>query len=395
MKRERGRDMTKEEIIRFLQNNEIFSQLEKEEIEKILPFLHEEHIEQGKVIIERGSKGREFYLVKSGSVEVIKKEADEEQIHKLGVIEANGYFGEMAHLEEKERFATIQAIKPVDLLVVDLDAINKEDEKLYYKIIFCLAKKVSGRLRKTGQNLINSFKEKIKVMEASVHISRSLILIFILMALWFNFSNLVRAYPGEKVVFDPIFTSFFILLFAVATIYVIKRSKYPLSFYGITTSRWLMDSIEAIFYSIPVLLFILLLKWILIHYVEPLQGMHLIPFTKIGQNISKIVLFSGIYLVFSPLQELVVRSGIQSSFREFFHGRHRAFWAIIASNLLFNMLHTVKAFWLGTGSFFLGLYWGFLFEKQRSLIGVSVSHAFIGIVTFYIFDFDTIFDIVW
>jgi membrane protease YdiL (CAAX protease family) len=192
---------------------------------------------------------------------------------------------------------------------------------------------------------------------------------------------------------DHVFTFFVMILFAVSAIFIIKVSGYPLSFYGLTLQKWFRHSIEGLLYSIPILFLGLVLKWVLIREVEIFKD---IPFFSISQlqvNYKSIIIFGGFYTLTAPFQELVARGFLQSCLHNFFRGPNRIFLAILTSNLLFQMLHTAIGFWLAIVSFVLGIFWGILFEKQKSLVGVSVSHAFIGTTMFFIFDFNTLFQL--
>lgn len=88
-----------------------------------------------------------------------------------------------------------------------------------------------------------------------------------------------------------------------------------------------------------------------------------------------------LYAIHSPLQEFVVRAGLQASFQHFRPVEPgRVNWtAIIASNLIFASAHC----FLGPGFTFAvfgpGLFWGWMFAKQRSLVGVIVSHIALGL----------------
>ena len=87
-----------------------------------------------------------------------------------------------------------------------------------------------------------------------------------------------------------------------------------------------------------------------------------------------------LYAVHAPLQEFVVRAGLQGSVQHFLRvPPHRVDWkAIVISNLLFAAGHGLMGFWFSAASFVPGLFWGWMFAKQRSLIGVTISHIAVG-----------------
>jgi len=57
--------------------------------------------------------------------------------------------------------------------------------------------------------------------------------------------------------------------------------------------------------------------------------------------------------------------------------------AIIISNLMFAAGHVFISFWFSVAAFVPGLFWGWMFAKQRSLVGVMVSHVVLGLWAFF------------
>ncbi|MGH6692501.1 MAG: cyclic nucleotide-binding domain-containing protein, partial [Gammaproteobacteria bacterium] len=71
-----------------------------------------EHYEAGETIFHQGDLGDRLYVIRRGSVEVVR---DGERLNVLG---AGAYFGEMALLASKPRNATIRAVEATDVLTV-------------------------------------------------------------------------------------------------------------------------------------------------------------------------------------------------------------------------------------------------------------------------------------
>jgi CRP-like cAMP-binding protein len=70
-------------------------------------------VARGEVIFDEGAPGDVMYLVKSGSVKLIKGET------LLETVEANGLFGEMALVDSSPRFARAVAASDCELIPVD------------------------------------------------------------------------------------------------------------------------------------------------------------------------------------------------------------------------------------------------------------------------------------
>ena len=87
------------------------------------------------------------------------------------------------------------------------------------------------------------------------------------------------------------------------------------------------------------------------------------------------------YAIHAPLQEFVVRVGMQGALQHFITTTPgRPNWnAIVITNVVFAANHTYIGFWFCVAAFLPGLFWGYLFARQRSWIGVSVSHVAVGL----------------
>jgi membrane protease YdiL (CAAX protease family) len=86
-----------------------------------------------------------------------------------------------------------------------------------------------------------------------------------------------------------------------------------------------------------------------------------------------------IYVVLIPVQEFIARGVFQGSLQEFLTGRNRTLKAILISNLLFSTFHLFVSPYFALASFLPGMFWGWHYSRQRSLIAVSASHVLIGV----------------
>jgi len=68
----------------------------------------------GDFLINEGEPGEEMYIIQSGSAEVsIKKDG------VVNVLDRNDYFGELALLSEEPRIASVKALEPMEVFVID------------------------------------------------------------------------------------------------------------------------------------------------------------------------------------------------------------------------------------------------------------------------------------
>ena len=92
----------------------LFAKLDAAAIADLVGMLRARTVPGGATIIRKGDRGDAMYLIASGRVEV------EFAAGKV-VLEEGDFFGEMALLAREPRSATVTALRPTDLLVLDAD----------------------------------------------------------------------------------------------------------------------------------------------------------------------------------------------------------------------------------------------------------------------------------
>ena len=122
------------ERIKLLATCDLMRHLPAEQIEQILPCIHDRQLEAGEVLFRAGDGGDALYIVARGKVEVLtgglRAEASGGAIAVLGEGHA---FGEMSLLSGGPRTATIRAVEDTDLLEIgkhDFDQLIAADPQL-------------------------------------------------------------------------------------------------------------------------------------------------------------------------------------------------------------------------------------------------------------------------
>jgi hypothetical protein len=179
------------------------------------------------------------------------------------------------------------------------------------------------------------------------------------------------------------------ILVACLVIYVpmIRMSGFPASTYGLTLRDWRPALTESLVWTAVFLAAITLLKLIALQLVPGWQGQPLFSmygFTRYA-TIGEALGLMAMYVIFSPIQEFIARGAMQSSFHEFLSGPRSALWAVLLSTLMFTQIHLHLTPGYAIAVFFPSLFWGALYARHRTLVGVSVSHILIGIyVAFFL-----------
>ena len=104
-----------ETTLRLLGSTPIFAPLPGASLEHLAARLVPLRVDAGTVIVREGDPGDRFYIVVEGTVDVTQENAH------LTVLEAGGYFGEIALLRDVSRTATVVAETAVVLYALDRD----------------------------------------------------------------------------------------------------------------------------------------------------------------------------------------------------------------------------------------------------------------------------------
>ncbi len=106
------------ENLEFIKNVSIFAELEEKEIIKLVEIIQEVDFKQGEAIFKQGDTGDALYVIKKGTVEIVKNGMS------VCNLEPGAFFGEMALVESKPRNADITANEDISLLKISKKDFN-------------------------------------------------------------------------------------------------------------------------------------------------------------------------------------------------------------------------------------------------------------------------------
>jgi CRP/FNR family transcriptional regulator, cyclic AMP receptor protein len=98
-----------------------FKSLGKKELRAVAQQTDELDVKPGKELATEGDFGHEFFVIRSGTAEVVK---NGEHIRDLG---PGDFFGEIALLEEERRTATVRATSPMSVIVMTRQSFRRLD----------------------------------------------------------------------------------------------------------------------------------------------------------------------------------------------------------------------------------------------------------------------------
>jgi CRP/FNR family cyclic AMP-dependent transcriptional regulator len=75
-------------------------------------------LQSGDFVFKEGDKGNKAYVVQDGSIEIVVKNGEGEDV-VLGMVDKGGIFGEMALIDDQPRMATARAAAGTTLIVIN------------------------------------------------------------------------------------------------------------------------------------------------------------------------------------------------------------------------------------------------------------------------------------
>jgi serine/threonine protein phosphatase PrpC/CRP-like cAMP-binding protein len=117
--------------------------LSRDELMKVLRYVHEVQLLPGAVVFREGEEGQDLFLVVSGTLQV---EVERQVVNQLG---PGAHFGEIALVSGQPRSATVVAREPTRLLRLsreDFFDLSQRDQAVAVKMLWSFAQTLAGRV---------------------------------------------------------------------------------------------------------------------------------------------------------------------------------------------------------------------------------------------------------
>jgi CRP/FNR family transcriptional regulator, cyclic AMP receptor protein len=336
----------------------------------------------GADIVREGDPASEMMVIASGRAQVLKLSATGEQ-HEINRVGAGDTLGEMALFDRVPRSATVRALEPMRTLVLPVADIVGQAElrPSLVPVLVDIAALVAERLRLSSATAAAAAERALAEERTRAIMGRfTLLLIFAYSVYTWVLGTAIQAKAalGRS---EFITVPAVVICVAILAVFV-RVSGYPASFFGVTTKNALRHAGEATLLTLPLMLLTVGLKFALIAWVPAMQGMPLFDMFAPASARSFNPWLALAYVVFAPFQELIYRGGVQGALAHFLTGRWRDWMAIVGANVIFSAAHLYVSPGLAVVAFVAGLFWGWLYARQRALAGVSVSHVLLGFWAF-------------
>jgi CRP-like cAMP-binding protein len=141
----------------------LFKNLDDADLQKLAAIATEQSFSAGSQIFAEKSTGASFYIIRYGSVRLIKQgEKEDKTVTFMG---PGQHFGEMALIDDEPRSATVEAVENTETICIkrdDLENLLAQDSKLGFAVYIRFAKYLCLRLRATNDE-VRLLRERSKI----------------------------------------------------------------------------------------------------------------------------------------------------------------------------------------------------------------------------------------
>jgi CRP-like cAMP-binding protein/membrane protease YdiL (CAAX protease family) len=346
----------------------------------------------GERILREGAQDPFVYVLMDGVAAVTKTTTIGDAQMRVAELHAGDVLGELKIVDPQPSSASVIAVTQVTALAMDLDTFAGSPALTAVRatLLHNVGRILAAKLRATTGDGADAMQRELEESRARVHAGRFIVLIFTMLATYQLAIAALVLVPESVRPLTSVLSFVFVIWAFIPVVLSLRRTPFPLESYGLTTRRSGPIALQALIWTIPLLLLVLVAKLAWIRWEPSMAGQPLFDPASVfsGQPFSLgVYLFAiGLYLVHAPLQELVARAGLQGTLQHFIPTRDgRVNWkAVVISNLLFAASHSFIGFWFCVAAFVPGLFWGWMFAKQRSLVGVIVSHIAVGVWAIFV-----------
>ncbi len=364
-----------------LRKSPLFKEFSEESLREVAALAREISLPKGEFLFHEADSGEAFYVLVQGKVEILKK--DEVRLAELG---EGDVFGEMASMGSFKREASVRTTESSIFLELFFKKLPREiQNELSPKFSQVLV----SRIKEGNVLAAEAVQKQLEHFQARSHLGNMLIYLLWLIFLYIYAIQALSIFEVQ-VISSTVITIPVLLFFGTFMFFLMKKSPFALREYGFTLKDWLKNLISSFFWTIPLLAFTYFAKWAMVKFVPQYAGLKVIDFSAAlsqeegGAGLLLIIVLIAAYLIFVPVQEIIYRGAMQTTLEKLLVTKRKKLVSIFVSNLPFSLIHLHLSFTLTIIVYFYGLVWGWMFARQRSLVGCIFSHLIVGLIAFFI-----------
>src|SRR5438094_2777911 len=197
-----------EQLIQFLKNVKLFAELSPESLARLGTCLKTAEFPPSEVIVREGAPGVSMYILKSGLVEVRKKDPSTGIDFLVAQLSEGAAVGEMSLLTGKPRSATVTTVQPTVVFTLtraDFRNLLTQHPEISLGLARILAERLEDATRQVGIEYVNLFRGKFDPRIVGL-LPQSLCLLHKLVPIAYvnNAVTLAMVNPSNLVAFDDV-----------------------------------------------------------------------------------------------------------------------------------------------------------------------------------------------
>lgn len=376
----------------LIQQNPLFNSLTPDQMEELLGLMYEERVSVGVNVVQEGEPGDAIYIICSGTGEVLKED-DHGEYHHLAILKPGDVIGEISLIDKRPRSATVRAVEDMRLVglnVNELDEHSKPEVSLANILKVNFAKTLSQNIRNLNTKAVVKLKDQLKYSQKQVVLGQYIFRLMTLTCLYIlamsTFNSIVPLSAGTVYLSIPL-----ILLFSFGFYQLLTHSGFSPKAFGVTLNGWEYALKDGVLISIVFMMPMILLMKLVAMSVIPSMAEAPVFFYKgllkvLSTKEQTLLLVS--FVLYVPAIEFIARGVCQTSFMTFLSHKNRKWQAILLAALFFSLSHSHISILLATATFVLSLFWGWLYTRHATLIGVIASHWLLTYFAIFVVGFD-------
>ena len=375
---------------------ELFTGLSATQLTSIASLITERLVEPGTVLMREGDAASELIIILEGAVEVTKRVAASDQEHRLATLHEGTTLGEMTLVDRAPRSATARTVAPSRIGILSMDrlaGLATTEPEIERQILRNLANELSGRLRSTNVTTVAALEQQLELERTRALMGRFVVFMSFMMVTYTFILKLgVDVLPAN--VTPSIITIPITFVYAGALYHLMRRSGLPFDFFGLTLRNWRPAFRDALIWTVATCALATVFKLALIWWTPSFADQRLFNLSGIldprttWMDLRASLMLAIVYAAVAPLQEFIVRAGLQTALQRCLVGPSATARAIVVSNALFASAHLHLSVSFAIVVFFPGLLWGAMFARRRNVAGVAVSHVLCGWFGFLVLGFE-------
>lgn len=332
----------------------------------------------GEPVLVEGEPSDRICLLTAGRVGIYKGA----ERARLGAVEPGSGFGEMGVLSGLPRSTSVVAETDAVVWSISVDALRRFRDTsgidLLALSLEAHAAVLGDRLASTNDVAAQWLRERMEEYRIRVSFGRLFTNVVLMLFVYTSALGILKEFSSTGSS-STITTSALLVFMALGAAWIMRTSGFPPATFGLTLERWRWVVRDSLLWSAAFCAAMTLAKAALLHFGEGYSHLRLLEPWVSPAGLGATLVAYGLYVVLSPVQELIARGLLQGSLQKMFTGAFVPMRASIVANAVFSVSHQHLGLGYALAVFIPGLFWGWLYHRHGSLLGVSISHVVIGL----------------